>query len=55
MILSFMIQITNSSKKGNLLKNELTNLRNNKYVYEEQKVEANRKEIEKIIKKKIYI
>ena len=41
------IQITNSSKKGNLLKREITNLRNNKNIYEEQKEETNRKEIEK--------
>ena len=41
------IQITNSSKKGNLLKREITNLRNNKNVYEEQKEETNIKEIEK--------
>ena len=41
------IQITNSSKKGNLLKREITNLKNNKNFNEEQKEEINKKEIEK--------
>lgn len=41
------IQITNSSKKGNLLKREITNLKNNKNLNEEQKEEINKKEIEK--------
>ena len=41
------IQITNSSKKGNLLKREITNLKNNKILNEEQKEENDKKEIEK--------